>query len=97
VQALAITARERTDAMGRALRSEAINVGRGYPGQVAQSYGLAQQAGREQGEHGVRQRRVRREHHGHPVQWGSLGAQALERVGQYARYRLRRADEAVHR
>jgi hypothetical protein len=33
------------DATGRALRSEAINVGRGYPGQVAQTYNTALAAG----------------------------------------------------
>lgn len=33
------------DATGRALRSEAINVGRGYPGQVAGTYSTALQAG----------------------------------------------------
>ena len=38
-------ARAQTDAMGRALRSEAINVGRGYPGQVAGTYGTALQSG----------------------------------------------------
>lgn len=33
------------DAQGNALRSEAINVGKGYPGQVAQQYGTATQSG----------------------------------------------------
>lgn len=33
------------DATGRALRSEAINVGRGYPGQIAGTYSTANQAG----------------------------------------------------
>lgn len=37
--------RTQTEAMGRALRSEAINVGRGYPGQVAGTYGTALQSG----------------------------------------------------
>jgi hypothetical protein len=37
--------RQQTDATGRALRSEAINVGRGYPGQVAQAYAGANQTG----------------------------------------------------
>lgn len=37
--------RNQTEGMGRALRSEAINVGRGYPGQVAGTYATAQQAG----------------------------------------------------
>ncbi|CAB4124639.1 hypothetical protein UFOVP55_16 [uncultured Caudovirales phage] len=38
-------ASEQVDATGRALRSEAINVGRGYPGQIAGQYGTALQAG----------------------------------------------------
>jgi hypothetical protein len=38
-------ARMATEATGRALRSEAINVGRGYPGQIAGQYGTAIQAG----------------------------------------------------
>lgn len=38
-------AAQQTDAIGRALRSEAINVGRGYPGQIAQTYGTALQSG----------------------------------------------------
>lgn len=37
-------ARTQTEAIGRALRSEAINVGRGYPGQVAGTYGTAIQS-----------------------------------------------------
>lgn len=36
---------QQTEAMGRAMRSEAINVGRGYPGQIAGTYGTALQAG----------------------------------------------------
>ena len=38
-------ASQMVDATGRALRSEAINVGRGYPGQVAGTYNTALQAG----------------------------------------------------
>lgn len=38
-------ASNRVEDTGRALRSEAINVGRGYPGQIAQSYSTASQAG----------------------------------------------------
>lgn len=37
--------RRNTEATGIALQSEAINVGKGYPGQVAQSYGGAVQSG----------------------------------------------------
>lgn len=33
------------EATGRALRSEALNIGRGYPGQIATNYGLAFQQG----------------------------------------------------
>lgn len=36
---------QQVDAMGRALRSETINVGRGYPGQIAGQYGTALGAG----------------------------------------------------
>jgi hypothetical protein len=36
---------QQVDAMGRALRSEAINVGRGYPGQIAGQYGTSLAAG----------------------------------------------------
>jgi hypothetical protein len=37
--------RRAEEATGRALRSEALNIGKGYPGQVAQQYGLAFQQG----------------------------------------------------
>jgi len=42
-------ANNRVEDTGRALRSEAINVGRGYPGQIAQSYGTANQMGSSAG------------------------------------------------
>lgn len=38
-------ASQMVDAAGRALRSEAINVGRGYPGQIAQTYNTALASG----------------------------------------------------
>lgn len=38
-------ANNRVEDVGRALRSEAINVGRGYPGQIAQSYQTSNQMG----------------------------------------------------
>lgn len=38
-------ASQMVDATGRALRSEALNIGRGYPGQVAGTYSTAMQAG----------------------------------------------------
>ena len=39
------TSRNQSEATGLALQSEAINIGRGYPGQVAQSYSTAQGSG----------------------------------------------------
>jgi hypothetical protein len=41
------------EATGRALRSEALNIGRGYPGQIAQQYGTALQAGELAGRTGM--------------------------------------------
>ena len=40
-------AHAQTEAVGRALRSEAVNVGRGYPGQIAGTYGTALQSGNQ--------------------------------------------------
>lgn len=40
-------ASDRVDNLGRAMRSEAINVGKGYPGQIAGTYGTALQAGNQ--------------------------------------------------
>lgn len=41
--------RAQTEAVGRALRSEAINVGKGYPGQIAGTYATALQSGNQAG------------------------------------------------
>jgi hypothetical protein len=43
--AAGIAANNRVEDTGRALRSEAINVGKGYPGQIASSYSTSNQAG----------------------------------------------------
>lgn len=43
--AAATAAGQRVEDVGRSLRAEAINIGRGMPSQVAQSYGTALQAG----------------------------------------------------
>jgi hypothetical protein len=74
-------ARERTDAMGRALRSEAINVGRGYPGQVAQSYGLASQTGSGAANTEFGNVASGASTMGTPMQWGAMGGQALSGWG----------------
>jgi len=65
------------DATGRALRSEAINVGRGYPGQVAQTYGTALQAGNQAVNSGVVTTASGASTMGTPMQWQGMGNQAL--------------------
>lgn len=65
------------DATGRALRSEAINVGRGYPGQVAQTYGTALQAGNQAVNSGVVTTASGANTMGTPTQWQAMGNQAL--------------------
>jgi hypothetical protein len=70
-------AREQTDAVSRALRSEAINVGRGYPGQVAQSYGLAMQGGQGAANTAFGNVQSGAATMGTPMQWGQMGTSAL--------------------
>jgi hypothetical protein len=74
-------ARDQVDATARALRSEAINVGRGYPGQIAQSYGLAGGAG--QGAAGTEFGNVSSgaSTMGTVPQWAGLGTQAAGQWG----------------
>lgn len=48
--AASTSASNRVEDTARALRSEAINVGRGYPGQIAQSYQTASQMGQGAGQ-----------------------------------------------
>lgn len=45
VAGAANAARTQTENIGRALRGEAINIGKGYPGQIATAYQTAQQSG----------------------------------------------------
>jgi hypothetical protein len=68
--------REQTDATARALRSEAINVGRGYPGQVAQAYGLAGQTGQGAASTEFGNIQSGAGTMGSAPQWGSIGTQA---------------------
>lgn len=70
-------ARERVEGIGRALRSEAINVGRGYPGQVAQSYGLAMQSGNAAVNNQLATTQSGSQSMGNPTQWQGLGNDAL--------------------
>jgi hypothetical protein len=73
--------REQTAAQARAMRSEAINLGRGYPGQSAQSYALASGAGTLAGGTGRENTQVGSATMGSPIQWGALGGNALTGAG----------------
>lgn len=66
-----------TDATGRALRSEAINIGRGYPGQVAATYGTALQGGNQAVNTQLGQTASGANTIGTGAQWQGLGNQAL--------------------
>lgn len=70
-------ASDNVDATGRALRSEAINVGRGYPGQVVNSYNTALQAGNQAGNTQLAQTASGANTMGTGTQWTGLGNQAL--------------------
>jgi hypothetical protein len=66
---------------GRALRSEALNIGKGYPGQVAQAYGTAMQAGSGAGGQTLAQTASGANTMGTGLQWQGAGNQALNTWG----------------
>ncbi len=70
-------AKEQTEAIGRTLRSEAINIGRGLPGQVASSYGQALQAGQAGVNTTLAQTASGANTMGTGTQWTGAGNQAL--------------------
>ena len=70
-------ASQMVDATGRALRSEAINVGRGYPGQIAGQYGTALQAGSGAGNMALAQTGSGANTMGTGMGWTGMGNQAL--------------------
>lgn len=70
-------ARTQTDAMGRAMRSEAINVGRGYPGQIAGTYGIALQSGSAAANSQLANTAQGASTMGTGTQWTGMGNQAL--------------------
>lgn len=74
-------ARQVVDDKGRALRSEAINVGRGYPGQIAQEYGTATQAGNQGVNAGLATTASGAQSMGTAPQWQGLGNQAIAQWG----------------
>ena len=70
-------ARQQTEAIGRALRSEAINVGRGYPGQIAGTYGTALQSGNQGINSALATTASGANTMGTGLQWQGAGNQAL--------------------
>jgi hypothetical protein len=73
---------EQTEATGRALRSEAINVGRGYPGQIAGAYGTSMGAGSGAVNANLGTTASGANTMGSPQQWGGLGNQGLDIWGK---------------
>lgn len=71
------TARNALDAQQMALRSEAINVGRGYPGQIAGQYGTALNSGNQAVNSGLATTASGSNSMGNPTQWQGLGNQSL--------------------
>lgn len=62
---------------GRMLRSEAINVGKGYPGQIAATYGTSLQAGNAAVNSGLATTASGANTMGTATQWSGLGNQSL--------------------
>jgi hypothetical protein len=82
-------ARMQTEGLGRAMRSEAINVGRGYPGQIAQTYGTALQSGNQGANTMFANAQTAASTMGSPTQWyggagGSLSGAANTMNAGYA-------------
>jgi hypothetical protein len=69
--------RQQTEATGLALQGEAINIGRGYPGAVAQAYNSATQAGQSGINSGLNTSQTYGNLMGTPVQYGQLQNQSL--------------------
>lgn len=70
-------ASNRVEDTGRALRAEAINVGRGYPGQIAQSYGVSGNMGSGVGNLTGQATTIGGQTMGTAPQYQSLGNQSL--------------------
>lgn len=71
-------AQTQTEAMGRALRSEAVNVGRGLPGQSLASYGLAMNAGSTALGNQQSTSQMGANMMGSPQSWGQMGMAGLQ-------------------
>lgn len=75
-------ARTQTENIGRALRSEAINVGRGYPGQIAAAAAGAGQAGNQAANTGLATTASGAQTMGTGQGWTGMGNQATQGWGQ---------------
>lgn len=73
--------RTQAEMMGRAMRSEAINVGRGYPGQIAGTYGTALQSGNTAANAQLAGTASGASTMGTATQWQGLGTNALNTWG----------------
>lgn len=74
-------ASNRVEDTARALRSEAINVGRGYPGQIAQSYQTSSQMGNGAAGTTGQATQIGGQTMGTGTQWQGLGNQAVSQWG----------------
>jgi len=74
-------ARRNTEATGLSLLGEAINIGKGYPGQVAQSYGGATTAGQAGVNAGVNTAGTYGQMMGSPLGWAGASNQVLGNWG----------------
>ena len=74
-------ARAQTEALGRAMRSEAINVGRGYPGQIAGTYATALQSGNSAANAQLAGTASGASTMGTGTQWQGLGNQSIGQWG----------------
>lgn len=74
-------ARTQTEMLGRAMRSEAINVGRGYPGQIAGTYGTAIQSGGQAANSALAGTASGASTMGTGTQWTGMGMQGLGQAG----------------
>jgi hypothetical protein len=85
-------ARERTENIGRALRSEAINVGKGYPGQIAGSFNTSGGGGQQAAGTGLATTASAANTMGTPVQWNAAGQSAM---GQWANLMAKSYDQQI--
>lgn len=75
------TARRNVENVGRALQGEAINIGRGYPGQVAGAYGQAVQAGQAAQQSALNTTASAVNSRNSAIPWFQTGNQALQNWG----------------